>query len=76
MVTSSNDDSDLAEKLRYWRERGAAFGHDRGHQAKTWSVLNENTGRVGGSQTEHRDGRVDAHVTPETYRIKTGAADG
>jgi hypothetical protein len=67
---------DLAEKLRYWRERGAAFGHDRGHTSKTTPVLNEFTGRVGGTQTEHRDGRVDAHVTPETYRIKTGAADG
>jgi len=36
---------------------------------KTWEVLNENTGRVGGTQTEHWDDSLDAHVFLEpVYR--------
>jgi hypothetical protein len=64
----------LEEKLAYWRERGAAFGHDRGHLTSTKVVVNELTGRPGGTQTYHRDGRVDAHVTPQSIHV--GARSG
>jgi hypothetical protein len=33
-------------------------------------VANENTGRVGGYQIKHWDGRVDAIIRPETIRRK------
>lgn len=40
----------------------------------TYAVTNEDTGRVGGEQIEHRSGRVDAVVRPDTVRVTVAGA--
>lgn len=55
-----------------WRETvGVGFGTglNKG-KTKTWAVKNENTGEVGGFQTEHWDDHLDAHVTPKPVEAK------
>lgn len=37
-----------------------------GTRTHSWKVTNEATGAVGGTQTEHRSGRLDATVKPPT----------
>jgi hypothetical protein len=63
----------MAETSR-WRETvGHGFGTGRNKGGtKSWDVLHEDTGRVGGSQTEHWDGRVDAEIRPESVKMKIG----
>lgn len=35
----------------------------------TWRVENQITGGTAGTQTEHRSGRLDAHVRADPYRV-------
>lgn len=70
------DEMTLAEKLAYWRANPGSLGVDRRHMSKTWVVPADSDGRPTGTQTEHRDGRVDAHVTPRTVKYKIGVQDG
>ena len=43
----------------------------REHKTKTWKVHDDDNGRVAGYQTEHKDGRLDATVTPKVVRGKS-----
>jgi len=52
-------------------EKQYLYGRHVGKKKKT-KVLNDDNGKVGGYQTEHWSGRVDATVTPPTKRIKLG----
>jgi hypothetical protein len=51
--------------------RAKRIGFDRKHLTKTTVVPHEKDGRHAGSHTEHRDGRVDATVTPRPVVIST-----
>ena len=44
--------------------KSLGFSLKRG-TTKRWAVINENTGKVGGYQTEHWDDHLDASVVPE-----------
>lgn len=45
-----------------YREKLKSIGFDRKHLSKTWVVPHDDTGEPTGTQTEHRDGRLDATV--------------
>lgn len=62
-------DETLAEKLAYWRARGAPGRLRRQGTTDTRPVTNELTGSTAGYQRHHWDGRLDAHVTPDPVKI-------
>jgi len=43
----------------------------REHKTKKIRVRNEDTGVTAGIQVEHKDGRVDAHVTPPPSHLRS-----
>jgi hypothetical protein len=51
--------------------RAKRIGIDRKHLTKTTVVPHDRDGTHAGTQTEHRDGRVDACVTPKPVVIST-----
>lgn len=60
----------LAERIEMLRQYPTYVGHD----CKFVPVMHETHGKVGGWQVHHGaccPGRVDAHVTPKTYALKT-----
>lgn len=60
-----------------WRSTvGHGFGTGR-HKGttKTWDVLNESDGKVGGQQVEHWDDSLDAIVRPATVRYSFKAKE-
>lgn len=55
-----------------WQERigvGERQPTSKTGRTRKRPVLNEFTGKVGGYQIDHADGRMDAIVKPETLRI-------
>lgn len=68
---------DLAEKLAYWRQRGAP-GQIRPGRTDRRPIVSDDTGRTVGEHTHHWDGRLDATVRPDTVRVhlRQGALDG
>ena len=63
----------LAEKLAYWRDNPGSLGVDRKHLTKNVVVPHEKDGSQAGVQTYHRDGRIDALVTPKHQAHNLGA---
>lgn len=61
-----------------WQETvGHGFGTARkAGQKRVHKVTNETDGSVGGTQTEHWDGRVDANVHLKPINLKTQAQGG
>jgi hypothetical protein len=59
-----------------YREKLRSIGFDRGHLTKQVDVTDERDGRRAGWQTEHRDGRVDATVTPKPIIVGTQIQEG
>ncbi len=70
----------LQEKLKYWRESGRAPGRLRkaGTSNTTAVVADDgvNRGKIAGTQTEHWDGRKDAHVVPPPIVITKDSVNG
>lgn len=59
-------------------EKSYAFLRHKG-TSRTTAVIREEgrtRGQVGGSQTEHWDGRVDATATPEPVEVTMSRRDG
>lgn len=60
----------LAERIEMLKQYPTYVGHD----CEFVPVMHETLGKVGGWQVHHGaccPGRVDAHVTPKTYALKT-----
>lgn len=67
-------DNDFADKLKHWREHGAPGYLRRQGTTHTKSVVTETgprRGTVGGTQTEHWDGRVDCTVHAPAVAVKS-----
>jgi hypothetical protein len=54
-----------------YRDKLLSIGFDRRHLSKRVDVTDERDGTRAGWQTEHRDGRIDATVTPKPIVVST-----
>jgi len=66
----------LAEKLAYWRARGAPGRLSRVGTTDTRPVENQIHGGVAGYQRHHWDGRIDAKVTPDPVKVEVHGLRG
>lgn len=73
-------DETLEDKLRYWRETKRAPGRLRRAGTSNTTVViaddGEHRGKPAGTQTEHWNDRVDAHVVPPTVVIGKEQVNG
>lgn len=60
-----DEKNEFREKIR-----SINFGGKKRGKTEVKPVINEDTGKIGGRQIEHWDGRVDAVVTPEPGQLK------
>ncbi len=67
---ADHDPEAFAEKLRYWKERGAPGQLKHQGTTNTRVVQREDRAGVAGYQVDHWNGRVDGIATPQTEHYK------